>query len=99
MNTNNALINFSSAEFGNVRVMLIDGAPWFVGKDVAIALEYKNPRDALRKHVDAEDKQGYQISTHGSEATIINESGMYSLIFGSKLDSAKQFKRWVTHDV
>ena len=99
MKNQHALINFSNAEFGNVRAILIEGEPWFVGKDVAKALGYVNHRGALQKHVDDEDKQGYRISTHGSEATLINESGMYALIFGSKLDSAKQFKRWVTHDV
>ncbi|MBR4641543.1 MAG: hypothetical protein IKO74_02335 [Selenomonadaceae bacterium] len=98
----NALINFSNAEFGNVRAMLIDGEPWFVGKDVASALGYADHKNALKSHVDAEDKKGWRITTpsRGTQTmTVINESGMYALIFGSKLDSAKQFKRWVTHDV
>lgn len=86
-------------EFGSVRVVMIDGEPWFVGKDVATALGYSNQRDALKRHVDDEDKQGSRITTHGSEATLINESGMYSLILSSKLDSARQFKRWVTSEV
>ena len=101
MKNEHSLINFSNAEFGNVRAMLIDGEPWFVGKDVAKALGYKVERKALRDHVDAEDKRAFQIGTpSGTQSmTVINESGMYALIFGSKLDSAKQFKRWVTHDV
>lgn len=101
MKNEHSLINFSNAEFGNVRAMLIDGEPWFVGKDVAEALGYEAPRNAIKKHVDAEDKLTHQISASGQNRnmTLINESGMYALIFGSKLDSAKQFKRWVTHDV
>ena len=102
MDKNNALINFSNAEFGNVRAMLIDGEPWFVGKDVATALGYTNPRKALKDHVDAEDKNTVTIrdGIQGNpNMTVINESGLYSLIFGSQLDSAKQFKRWVTSEV
>ena len=99
MSNNNSLINFSNAEFGNVRAMLIDDEPWFVGKDVASALGYKNLNRDVNRHVDVEDRKGYRIGTHGSEATLINESGLYSLILGSKLDSAKKFKRWVTSEV
>ncbi|MBR2518378.1 MAG: toxin Bro, partial [Selenomonadaceae bacterium] len=97
----NALINFNNADFGNVRAMLIDGEAWFVGKDVAEALGYEAPRNAIKKHVDAEDKLTHQISASGQNRnmTLINESGMYALVFGSQLDSAKKFKRWVTHDV
>ena len=98
----NELIKFDNAEFGSVRVMMIDGEPWFVGKDIAIALGYKNVRDAMRKHVDDEDKTGSQIATPSrgkQQVTIINESGLYSLILSSKLDSARQFKRWVTSEV
>lgn len=97
----NALVKFDNAEFGSVRVVMIDGEPYFVGKDVATALGYKNPRDALKKHIDDEDKRGSQIATPSGvqNMTIINESGLYSLILSSKLDSARQFKRWVTAEV
>lgn len=85
----------------NVRTVIIDGEPWFVGKDVAVALGYSNTKDALNRHVDDEDKQGSRFTTSGQsrEMTVINESGVYSLIFGSKLPSAKQFKRWVKAEV
>lgn len=85
----------------NVRTVIIDGEPWFVGKDVAVALGYSNTKDALNRHVDDEDKQGSRFTTSGQsrEMTVINESGVYSLIFGSKLPSAKQFKRWVKTEV
>lgn len=84
-----------------VRVIMRDGEPWFVGKDVCRVLEYSNSRDALAKHVDDEDKGVAKLDTLGGsqKLTIINESGLYALIFGSKLESAKQFKRWVTHEV
>ena len=97
----NELIKFDNAEFGSVRVMMIDGEPWFVGKDIAIALGYKNVRDAMRKHVDDEDKGVAKCDTLGGkqELAVINESGLYSLILSSKLDSARQFKRWVTSEV
>jgi len=92
---------FDSEEFGQVRTIMIDGEPWFVGKDVAAALGYSNHRDALCKHVDSEDRGESQFATPSGEQTmtIINESGMYSLIFGSKLESAKKFKHWVTSDI
>lgn len=101
MSNNNSLINFSNAEFGNVRALLIDDEPWFVGKDVASALGYSNERKAVRDHVDDEDKRGERIGTpYGVQnMTVINESGLYSLILSSKLDSAKKFKRWVTSEV
>lgn len=78
-----------------VRTLLIEAEPWFVGVDVAIALGYSNPRDALLKHVDAEDKGVAKCDTPGGiqEMTIINEPGVYSLTFSSQLESAKQFKR------
>lgn len=84
-----------------VRTILIEAEPWFVGVDVAIALGYSNPRDALLKHVDEEDKGVAKCDTPGGiqEMTIINEPGVYSLTFSSQLESAKQFKRWVTHEV
>ena len=84
-----------------VRTLEIDNEPYFVGKDVADILGYSNTRDALAKHVDSEDKLTSQITTAGQRRsqTIINESGLYSLIFSSKLESAKKFKRWVTSEV
>ena len=99
---NNELTIFDNPEFGKIRTINIDGEPWFVGKDVAEALGYSNTKDALARHVDEEDKQrGSQIPTpSGTQtATIINESGLYSLIFSSRLPKAKEFKRWVTSEV
>lgn len=92
---------FRNEEFGEIRTVIIDGEPWFVGKDVAVALGYSNHRDALFKHVDNEDKGESRIATPSGKQTMttINESGMYSLIFGSKLESANRFKRWVTSEV
>lgn len=86
----------------DVRAIAIDGEPWFVGKDVAEALGYKNQRDAIKKQVEVEDKRpGVAIydGRQNRKMTIINESGMYSLILSSTLDSAKKFKKWVTSDV
>ena len=85
-----------------VRMVEIEGEPWFAGKDVATILGYANPRDALAKHVDDEDKNTVAIhdGTPGNpNTTIINEAGLYSLIFFSKLPAAKKFKHWVTHEV
>ncbi len=101
----NNLQIFSNEEFGYIRTIEIDGEPWIVGKDVAAALGYADTADALKKHVDDEDKRlvkvgeipTLKVSNFG--AYIINESGMYSLVFGSKLPSAKRFKRWVTSEV
>lgn len=92
---------FNNAEFGKIRTLNRDGEPWFVGKDVATALGYSNARDAISKHVDAEDKGVAECDTLGGRqaVTVINESGLYSLILSSKLDSAKRFKRWVTAEV
>lgn len=92
---------FSSEEFGQVRTVEIDGEPWFSAKDVAIALGYSNPRDAVSKHIDDEDKGVAKCDTLGGvqDMTIINESGVYTLVFGSKLPSAKKFKHWVTSEV
>lgn len=92
------LFNFESHE---VRSLLLNNEPWFVGKDVAEILGYKNTKDALTKHVDDEDKLGSQIATSGQNRnmTIINESGLYCLVLSSKLPSAKKFKRWVTSEV
>lgn len=92
---------FNNSEFGEIRVMLIDDDPWFVGKDIAVALGYKDTVNALKAHVDEQDKTGWRITTQfgEKETTIINESGLYSLIFSSKLESAQRFKHWVTHEV
>lgn len=98
----NELTLFQNHEFGTIRSLTIDGEPWFVGKDVAEALGYSNGRDALYKHVDNEDKNTVAIrdGIQGNpNMTIINESGVYSLIFGSKLESARRFKHWVTSEV
>ena len=92
---------FNHPEFGELRTVEIDGEPWFVGKDVAAALGYSDAFGALKKHVDTEDKLVCQIDSAGQRrgATIINESGLYSLILSSKLPSAKEFKHWVTSEV
>ena len=92
---------FNSPEFGAIRTIEKDGEPWFVGKDVATALGYNNPRDAFKKHIDEEDKGVAKCDTLGGtqETTIINESGLYSLVLSSKLPTAKKFKRWVTNEV
>lgn len=101
----NELKLFENPEFGKIRVVVVDGEPWFVGKDVAEALGYTNPRKALDDHVDAEDKmQGDGVTIRDSigreqHPTIINRSGVYSLILSSKLPTAKKFKRWVTSEV
>ena len=102
----NNLTIFNNELFGSVRTMIIDDNPWFFGKDVAESLGYKNISDALGKHVDEDDKMQIakrdlqncdDIGTKG--AVLINESGVYSLIFGSKRPEAKAFKKWVTSDV
>ena len=92
---------FSNAEFGSVRGIMVDNEPYFVGKDVAEVLGYSNSRKALADHVDEEDKGVTKCDTLGGaqELTIINESGLYSLILSSKLPKAKAFKRWVTSEV
>lgn len=97
----NDLQLFSNPEFGAIRAVEVDGDPWFVGKDVAQALGYSNPRKALSDHVDLEDKGVTKRDTPGGEQdlTIINESGLYSLVLSSKLPGAKKFKRWVTAEV
>lgn len=102
-NTGNNVVTgiFSNDEFGDIRTVIIDNEPWFVGKDVADALGYTNSRKAISDHVDEEDKGVTKRDTLGGkqELTIINESGLYALIFGSKLESAKRFKHWVTSEV
>ena len=92
---------FNNAEFGKIRTLNRDGEPWFVGKDVATALGYSNASKALADHVAEEDKLNNEsLSSLGQRGGwLINESGLYSLILSSKLDSAKRFKRWVTAEV
>ena len=97
------MISFDNSNFGAIRSLVDDnGNPWFVGKDVAAALGYKDTVNALKTHVDPEDKKGgWRITTPSGDQdmTIINESGLYSLVLSSKLPSAKEFKRWVTSEV
>lgn len=92
---------FENAEFGKIRTLVLDGEPWFVGKDVALALQYTNPQKAVRDHVLEEDRGVNKMDTPSGKQNlvIINESGLYVLIFGSKLESAKRFKHWVTSEV
>lgn len=92
---------FNNPEFGAIRTVVIDGEPWFVGKDVASALGYANTADAIQKHVDNDDKLESQIAISGQNRKIIviNESGLYFLVLSSKLPSAKKFKHWVTSKV
>lgn len=92
---------FQNSEFGEVRTIIIDGEPWFVGNDIAKPLGYAAPKNAVAKFVDDEDKQKHRFDSSGQrrEMIVINESGLYSLIFGSKLESAKKFKSWVTKEV
>lgn len=97
----NELQTFTSAAFGSVRIIDKAGQPWFVGKDVAEILGYKDTSDAMKKHVDIEDKLTRRFADSGQnrEMYIINESGLYSLILSSKMPKAKEFKRWVTSEV
>lgn len=97
----NKLTIFENKEFGEIRTVTIDNEPWFVGKDIATALGYANPKNAVPSHVSHEDKLSTQIEYAGQkrEVTVINESGLYALIFGSKLESSKRFKHWVTSEV
>lgn len=92
---------FENQEFGKIRAVEIDGEPWLVGKDVAEALGYKNTRQAIATNVDEEDRGVHSVDTPSGvqEMTVINESGLYSLVLSSKLPTAKKFKRWVTSEV
>lgn len=92
---------FKNEEFGEIRTVIIEDEPWFVGKEVASALGYKDTSDALKKHVAKEDKLTRCFADSGQKRQmyIVNESGLYALIFGSKLDTAKKFKRWVTSEI
>lgn len=103
----NELQVFKNQEFGSVRTLVINSEPWFVGKDVTKALGYDNPSKAIRDHVEEDKRVGVQNVTpyiidslgRKQHPTFINESGLYALVFGSKLPSAKKFKRWVTSEV
>ena len=97
----NKMTIFENKEFGRIRTCNVNGETYFVGKDIALALGYKNTKDALNRHVGQEDKLGSGFTTSGQnrEMTVINESGLYALILSSKLDSAKRFKHWVTSEV
>ena len=103
--TNTNMEIFNSEEFGSVRVLTLSGEPWFVGRDVAAALGYSNTKDALAKHVDPEDKRIIQRSSGATFTipprglTVINESGLYSLMLSCRLASGKRFKRWITAEV
>ena len=92
---------FNNSEFGEIRTVTIDNEPYFVGNDVATILGYAEPRSTVSKKVDAEDRGVAKLETPSGiqEMTVINESGLYSLILGSKLESAKRFKHWVTSEV
>ena len=104
-----AMTVFENAEFGKVRTIMIDGEPWFVGKDVAESLGYSNASKAVMTHVDADDKTFRMVDIADSQngnmpigqtkTALINESGVYSLVFSSKLEGAKRFKHWVTSEV
>ena len=98
---NTQVMTFENQEFGKVRTVEISGEPWLVGKDVAEALGYSNGRDAISKHVDADDKGVAKCDTLGGkqDLQVINESGMYSLVISSKLPGARKFKRWITSEV
>ena len=91
----------TNAEFGSIRIEMRNGEPWFIGSSVAKVLKYQNQQKAIRDHVDAEDKLTEQIVLAGQrrEVTLINESGLYSLILSSKMEEAKRFKHWITSEV
>lgn len=96
----NDLMIFQSPEFGQIRTVEVDGEPWLVGKDVAQALGYSNPQKAIRDHVDDEDRTvNESFTVNGTPISLINESGLYSLVLSSKLPGAKKFRRWVTGEV
>lgn len=97
----NELMIFNNPEFGTIRAIEVNGEPWMVGKDAALALGYSDTSDALKRHVDPEDKLTRRFADSGQsrEMYIINESGLYSLVLSSKLPGAKKFKRWVTSEV
>lgn len=98
---NTMLQTFECVELGTIRTTILDGQVWFVAKDIAIALGHQNPERAVRKFVEDEDKGVTDMVTPGGaqKVTVINEPGMYALIFGSEVEPAKKFKHWVTHEV
>jgi prophage antirepressor-like protein len=99
----NELQIFKNEAFGEIRIVEVNGEPWFVGRDVALALGYQKPENAIAAHVHEDDKTTTLLqgtgSNYKSKAIVINESGMYALVFGSKLEEAKEFKHWVTSEV
>lgn len=97
----NAVKIFKNSEFGEIRIVPINNEPWFIGSEIAKILSYTNPSKAIRDHVDPEEKLTERIvlAGQGRDVTLINESGLYSLILSSKLPKAKQFKHWVTGEV
>ena len=97
----NAVKIFKNSEFGEIRIVPINNEPWFIGSEIAKILSYTNPSKAIRDHVDPEEKLTERIvlAGQGRDVTLINESGLYSLILSSKLPTAKRFKRWVTSEV
>lgn len=96
----NEIQTFNNPEFGEVRTVMVNNETWFVGKDIAVVLGYQNPQKAVRDHVDEEDRGvNDSFTVNGTPATLINESGLYSLILSSKLPNAKKFKHWVTTEV
>ncbi len=97
----NNIMTFVNEEFGSIRSTVINGEPWFVGKDIAKILGYRDTSDALKKHVDAEDKLSRYFADSGQNRLmyVINESGFYSLVLSSKMPTAKKVKRWVTSEV
>ena len=97
---NDGMKIWENPEFGTVRTVEIDAEPWLVGKDVAEVLGYSNPQKAIRDHVDEEDRTvNESFTVNGTMATLINESGLYALVFRSKLPWAKKFQHWVTSEV
>ena len=101
MENKNEIVLFKHDEFGEVRTLVIDGEPWFVAKDITDILKYSNSRKAITDHVDIEDKGVTKCYTLGGmqDLTIINESGLYSLVLSSKMPEAKKFRRWVTSEI
>lgn len=97
----NDIMIFNNEEFGQLRTTEINGEVWFVGKDVTDILGYQNGSRDINRHVDEEDRQKVMVfdGNQDKETIVINESGVYALVFGSKLQSAKKFKHWVTHEV
>ena len=99
-NLNNAIQTFTNTTYGRVRIIMLEGEPWMVGKDAAELLGYTNPQKAVRDHVDEEDRTvNESFTVNGTKGVLINESGFYALVLGSKLPTARAIKRWVTSEV